>query len=108
MVSRAPAARLVILALLGAPQVGADEVDFRTDMEGEVTFKNTGAQRRNTYRYRCPSLVFAFASLLEGPRRRGWIRLEIAVRTHLGRGYGGSGLGIFLFPQESPTSPLRC
>lgn len=42
MVSRAPAARLVILALLGAPQVGADEVDFRTDMEGEVTFKNTG------------------------------------------------------------------
>jgi len=42
MVSRAPAARLVILALLGAPQAGADELDFRTDLEGEVTFKNTG------------------------------------------------------------------
>merc|ERR1740121_2843869 len=42
MLSRAMASCFVILALLGAPRVSADEVDFRTDMEGELTFKNTG------------------------------------------------------------------
>jgi len=37
----------IALALL-ACRAGADEVDFRTDMEGEVTFKNTGVSDIST------------------------------------------------------------
>eukprot|EP00959_Pyramimonas_sp_CCMP1952_P174128 3638585-Pyramimonas_sp.AAC.1 len=46
------------------------------------------AQRRisggERYRYQCP--------FLEDPRRHGWIRPEVLVRTHARRGLGSTGI----------------
>ncbi|CAK0862958.1 unnamed protein product [Prorocentrum cordatum] len=46
--------------------------------------------------------------LLGGPRRHGWIRLELLVRTCSGRGWGSSGIGIFWFTQilASPVATI--
>ncbi|CAK0899496.1 unnamed protein product [Prorocentrum cordatum] len=59
------------------------------------------SQRRERYPCLYPPHVFLFLGLLGGPRRHRWIRLEILVRTHPGRGLGSSGIGAFL------VSPLR-
>eukprot|EP00959_Pyramimonas_sp_CCMP1952_P400312 8387681-Pyramimonas_sp.AAC.1 len=45
-----------------------------------------------------PSPVIPFFGFLGGPRRHRWIRLDILVRTHPGRGLGSSGIGTFGSP----------
>eukprot|EP00959_Pyramimonas_sp_CCMP1952_P439366 9197847-Pyramimonas_sp.AAC.1 len=59
-------------------------------------------QRRKRYPYRYPWSVFPSFGLLGGTRRHRWIRLEILVRAHPGRGVAVSAP--FGVPMHLPFS----
>ncbi|CAK0833654.1 unnamed protein product [Prorocentrum cordatum] len=59
-------------------------------------------QGRKRHRYRSPTVVFAFLGLLGGSRRHRWVRLDVLVMTHPGRGLGIGGICIVL------VSPQKC